>query len=158
MTSFQSFRRPSLSFGSSSRISLRRQPFSVSRPRLRPPGNIHNRSRLLLTNKIRPRFAAMSFDDFAITVPHRLTTTFVRFYMMFPYEKTKGFAVRSRVGQTQKSGCATGKSALSPDSGHWWDSHRCGQQGVSACHAAERAPFSRASGTVSAFSVNHPPW
>lgn len=74
LTSFQSFRRPSLSFGSSSRISLRRQPFSVSRPRLRPPGNIHNRSRLLLTNKIRPRFIAMSFDDFAITVPHRLTT------------------------------------------------------------------------------------
>jgi hypothetical protein len=70
LTSFQSFKRPSLSFGSSYRISLRRQPFSVSRPRLRPPGNIHNRSRLLLTNKIRARFAAMSFDDFAITVPH----------------------------------------------------------------------------------------
>jgi hypothetical protein len=62
LTSFQSFKRPSLSFGSSSRISLRRQPFSVSRPRLRPPGNIHNRSRLLLTNKTHPRFAAMSFD------------------------------------------------------------------------------------------------
>jgi hypothetical protein len=60
-----------LSFGSSSRISLRRQSFSVSRPRLRPPGNIHNRSRLLLTNKIRPRFAATSFDDFAIAVTHR---------------------------------------------------------------------------------------
>jgi len=74
LTAFQSFRRPSLSFGSSSRISLRRQSFSDSRPRLRPPGNIHNRSRLLLTNKIRPRFAAMSFDDFAITVPHRPTT------------------------------------------------------------------------------------
>ena len=67
-TSFQSFNRPSLSFGSSSRISLRRQSFSVSHPRLRPPGNIHNRSRLLLTNKTRPRFAATSFDDFAITV------------------------------------------------------------------------------------------
>jgi hypothetical protein len=37
LTSFQSFKRPSLSFGSSSRISLRRQSFSVSRPRLRPP-------------------------------------------------------------------------------------------------------------------------
>ena len=56
--------------GSSSRISLRRQSFSVSRPRLRPPGNIHNRSRLLLTSKTRPRFAATSFDDFAIAVPH----------------------------------------------------------------------------------------
>src|SRR4029453_512608 len=93
LTAFQSFKRPSLSFGSSSRISLRRQSLSVSRPRLRPPGNIHNRSRLLLTNKIRPRFAAMSFDDFAITVPHRLTTTFVAVYMMFPYEETKEFAV-----------------------------------------------------------------
>src|SRR6478609_8906573 len=68
LTSFQSFKRPSLSFGSSSRISLRRQPFSVSRPRLRPPGNIHNRSRLLLTNKTHPRFAAMSFDAFAIAI------------------------------------------------------------------------------------------
>src|SRR5882757_10388533 len=70
LTSFQSFKRPSLSFGSSSRISLRRQPFSVSRPRLRPPGNIHNRSHRLLTNKTRPRFAATSFDDFAIAVMH----------------------------------------------------------------------------------------
>src|SRR6266478_9819532 len=73
LTAFQSLNRPSLSFGSSSRISLRRQSCSVSRPRLRPPGNIHNRSRLLLTNKIRPRFDATSFDDFAITVPHHLT-------------------------------------------------------------------------------------
>src|ERR1700722_118324 len=73
LTSFQSFNRPSLRFGSSSRISLRRQSFSVSRPRLRPPGNIHNRSRLLLTNKTRPRFAATSFDDFdfAIAITHR---------------------------------------------------------------------------------------
>src|SRR6266478_3914457 len=97
LTSFQSFNRPSLSFGSSSRISLRRQSFSVSRPRLRPPGNIHNRSRLLLTNKIRPRFAATSFDDFAITIPHCLTiNSFVRFHMMFLYEKIKEFAVPSR--------------------------------------------------------------
>src|SRR6266478_10218227 len=74
LTSFQSLNRPSLSFGSSSRISLRRQSLSVSRPRLRPPGNIHNRSRLLLTNKTRPRFAATSFDDFAIALPHALTS------------------------------------------------------------------------------------
>jgi hypothetical protein len=88
-----------LSFGSSSRISLRRHPFSVSRPRLRPPGNIHHRSRLLLTNKIRPCFAAMSFDDFAITVPHRLTTnSFVQFYMMFPLRKNKGvFSAEQRL-------------------------------------------------------------
>src|SRR6476620_9060678 len=95
LTSFQSFKRPNLSFGSSSRISLRRQPVSVSQPRLRPPGNIHNRSRLLLTNKIRPRFATTSFDDFAITVPHRLTTnSFVRIHIMFLYEKDKAFAPR----------------------------------------------------------------
>ena len=43
LTSFQSFNRPSLRFGSSSRISLRRQSFSVSRPR--PPGNIHKQPR-----------------------------------------------------------------------------------------------------------------
>ncbi len=66
LTSFQNFNRPSLSFGSSSRISLRRQSFSVSRPRLRPPGNIHNRS-----FGYRPRFAATSFDDFAIAVTYR---------------------------------------------------------------------------------------
>jgi hypothetical protein len=47
-----------LSFGSSSRISRRKQSFSVSRPRLRPPGNIHRRSRFLLTNRTRPRLAA----------------------------------------------------------------------------------------------------
>src|SRR6266478_8952081 len=100
LTSFQSFKRPSLSFGSSSRISLRRQSFSVSRPRLRPPGNIHNRSRLLLTNKIRPRFAATSFDDFAITVPHRLTTnSFVRIHMMFLYEKIRRLLCRAEAPQ-----------------------------------------------------------
>ena len=74
LTSFQSLNGPSLSSGSSSRISLRRQSFSVSRPRLRPPGNIHSRSRLLLTNKTRPRLAATSFDDFAIAVPYRFIT------------------------------------------------------------------------------------
>ena len=96
LTSFQSVKRPNLSLGSSSRISLRRQPFSVSRPRLRPPGNIHNRSRLLLTNKIRPRFATTSFDDFAITVPHRQTTnSFVRIYIMFLYEKIRRLLFRA---------------------------------------------------------------
>jgi hypothetical protein len=69
LTSFQSFNRPSLSLGSSSWISLRRQSSVVSRPRLRPPGNIHRRSRLLRTNKTRPRLAATSLDDFAIPRP-----------------------------------------------------------------------------------------
>jgi hypothetical protein len=72
LTSFQSLNRPSFSSGSSSRISLLKQSLSVSRPRLRPPGNIHRWSRLLLTNNTRPRFVATSFDDFAITLSHCL--------------------------------------------------------------------------------------
>src|SRR4029077_14908201 len=72
LTSFQSLNRPSLSSGSSSRISLLKQSISLSRPRLRPPGNIHRWSRFLLTNNTRPRFVATSFDDFAITLPHRI--------------------------------------------------------------------------------------
>src|ERR1700722_15623484 len=71
LTSFQSLNRPSLSSGSSSRISLLKQSFSVSLARRRPPGNIHSLSRLLLTNKARPRFAATSLDDFAIPGPCR---------------------------------------------------------------------------------------
>jgi hypothetical protein len=66
LTSFQSLRRPSLSFGSSSLISLRRQSLWLSRARLRPPGNIHRPSRFRLTRSTRPRFAATSFEDFAI--------------------------------------------------------------------------------------------
>ena len=58
LTSFQSLNRPSLSLGSSSRSSLLKQSLSVSLARRRPPGNIHSRSRLLLTNKTRPRLAA----------------------------------------------------------------------------------------------------
>jgi hypothetical protein len=66
VTSFQSRRRPSLSFGSSSLISLRRQSLSLSRARLRPPGNIQSPSHFRLTSSTRPRFAATSFEDFAI--------------------------------------------------------------------------------------------
>jgi len=72
LTSFQSLNRPSFSSGSSSRISLLKQSLSVSRARLRPPGNIHSWSRLLLTNNTRPRFVATSFDDFATTLSHCL--------------------------------------------------------------------------------------
>src|SRR3979409_20706 len=70
LTSFQSLRRPSLSFGSSSLISLRRQSLSLSRARLRPPGNIQSPSRFRLTRSTRPRFAATSFEDFAIPNKH----------------------------------------------------------------------------------------
>src|ERR1700680_3710354 len=66
VTSIQSLRLPSLSFGSSSLISLRRQSLSLSRARLRPPGNIQSPSRFRLTSSTRPRFAATSFEDFAI--------------------------------------------------------------------------------------------
>jgi hypothetical protein len=72
LTSFQSLNRPSLSSGSSSRISLLKQSRSVSRPRLRPPGNIHRWSRLLLTNNTRPRFVATSFVRFrTVLTPNR---------------------------------------------------------------------------------------
>src|SRR6266481_725985 len=73
LTSFQSLRRPSLSFGSSSLISLRRQSLSLSRSRLRPPGNIQAPSRFRLTSSTRPRFAATSFEDFAIPYKHHLS-------------------------------------------------------------------------------------
>src|SRR5262245_48070815 len=65
-TSFHSLIWPSLSFGSSSLISRRRQSFALSRARFRPPGNIHNRSRLRLTRSTRPRFDATSFEDLAM--------------------------------------------------------------------------------------------
>src|SRR6267154_1718156 len=74
LTSFQSLRRPSLSFGSSSLISLRRQSLSLSRSRLRPPGNIQAPSRFRLTRSTRPRFAAASFEDFAISYEHHLSS------------------------------------------------------------------------------------
>src|SRR6202171_5872642 len=73
LTSFQSLRRPSLSFGSSSFISLRRQSLSLSRASLRPPGNIQSPSRFRLTRSTRPRFAATSFEDFAIPYKHHLS-------------------------------------------------------------------------------------
>jgi hypothetical protein len=66
VTSFQSVRRPSFSFGSSSFISRRRHCFSVSLLRLRPPGNIQSLSLRRLTRRTRPRFEATNFDDLAI--------------------------------------------------------------------------------------------
>src|SRR6267142_6933675 len=45
--------------------------------------NRPNRPLLLLTNKIRPRLAATSFDDFAIAIPHRPNIeSFARFNKM----------------------------------------------------------------------------
>jgi hypothetical protein len=65
--------RPSLSFGNSSLISLRRQSLALSRARLRPPGNIQRPSRFRLSSSTRPRFAATSFEDFAMPIEHRLS-------------------------------------------------------------------------------------
>ena len=97
LTSFQSVNRPSLSSGSSSRISLLRQSFSVSRPRLRPPGNIHRWSRRLLTNNTRPRFVATSFDDFAITLLHCLNTEWSLQIVFHPAHKERqGSVFRQR--------------------------------------------------------------
>src|ERR1700721_2572099 len=72
LTSLQSLTRPSLSLGSSSLISLRRQSLSLSCARLRPPGNIQSPSRFRLTSSTRPRFAATSFEDFAILYKYHL--------------------------------------------------------------------------------------
>jgi hypothetical protein len=75
LTSFQSVSFPSLSLGSSSQISLRRQSFSLSRARFRPPGNIHNRSRLRRTKSTFPRLIANSLADFAMSIGHHLCWT-----------------------------------------------------------------------------------
>jgi hypothetical protein len=68
VTSFQRRTCPTLSFGSSSLISLRRQALAFSCARFRPPGNIHRRSRLRLTKRTLPRLTATNFEDFAISV------------------------------------------------------------------------------------------
>src|ERR1700676_3790994 len=81
LTSFQSLRRPSLSFGSSSLISRRRQSLSLSLGRLRPSGNIQRPSRFRLTSSTRPRFAATSFEDFAIPIKYHLSN---RVSILFP--------------------------------------------------------------------------
>jgi hypothetical protein len=63
--------------------------FSVSRPHLRPPGNIHRWSRLLLTNNTRPRFVATSFDDFAIRLPHCLNAESSAQILFHPVHKER---------------------------------------------------------------------
>src|SRR5437660_2551064 len=70
-TSFQRLIRPSFSFGSSSRISRRRQSFSDSRARLRPPGNIQRPSDRRLTSRTLPRLAATNLEDLAIVLAYR---------------------------------------------------------------------------------------
>jgi hypothetical protein len=88
LTSFQSRNRPSLSSGSSSRISLLTIFFGFA-PSLATPRNIHRWSRLLLTNNTRPRFVATSFDDFAITLPHRLNAE-SSVQILFPITRVYG--------------------------------------------------------------------
>jgi hypothetical protein len=52
--------------GSSSLISRRRQPLSLSPAHLRAPGNIQSPSRLRLTISTRPFLVTTNFEDFAI--------------------------------------------------------------------------------------------
>jgi hypothetical protein len=73
LTSFHSRTRPSLRLGSSSLISLCRQSLALYLGRFLPPGNIQRPSRRRLTSSTRPRFEATSFEDFAISIIHRLS-------------------------------------------------------------------------------------
>jgi len=66
VTSFQRRRRPSLSFGSSSLISLRRQSLSF----LARGCVLRETSR---AHRARPRFTATSFEDFAMAYDHHLS-------------------------------------------------------------------------------------
>jgi hypothetical protein len=104
LTSFQSLNRPSLSSGSSSWISLLKQSFSVSRPRLRPPGNIHRWSRRLLTNNTRLRFVATSFDDFAITLPHCLNAESSVQILFHPVHKERHHLCPADLSKEVRSG------------------------------------------------------
>jgi hypothetical protein len=117
LTSFQSLNRPSLSSGSSSRISLLKQSISGSRPRLRPPGNIHRWSRLLLTSNTRPRFVATSFDDFAITLPHCLNAE-SSVQILFPCTK-KGNASSSAPVERVRNGSGAESLARSKSGLHY---------------------------------------
>jgi hypothetical protein len=66
LTSFQSFKRPSLIPGSSSLISRCKHSLALSPALFLPPGNIQSLSRRRRTSSTRPLFAATSFDDLAI--------------------------------------------------------------------------------------------
>ena len=92
-TSFQRRIRPSLSFGNSSRISLRRQSFSFSRARLRPPGNIQRRSRLRRTKRTLPRLTAASFEDLAM-MPLKMRNDGNALNMKDNRQQSDGFHVR----------------------------------------------------------------
>jgi hypothetical protein len=88
VTFFQRRTRPNLSLGSSSLISLRRQSFSVSRPLLRPPGNIHSRSLFRRTSRTFPRFTATSFEDLAMKQDNLNRAELVNNYMRL-FDNTK---------------------------------------------------------------------
>ncbi len=133
-TSFQSLNRPSLSLGSSSRISLLKQSFSVSRPRLRPPGNIHRWSRRLLTNNTRPRFVATSFDDFAITLPHCLNAELSVQILFHPVHKERHRLCPADLSKEVRSGSfATGSSQPQV-----WPCPLCRRKRLNCCAATKR--------------------
>ena len=122
LTSFQSLNRPSLSSGSSSRISLLKQSFSVSRPRLRPPGNIQRWSRLLLTNNTRPRL----LQRVSMTLPLRFRTALTpnrpcKFYSSAQRKVTPRpahLSKESATGQGPKVSPGANLVCTTPDSRH----------------------------------------
>src|SRR5690348_17019358 len=103
LTSFQRRSRPTFSFGSSSLISRFRQSLSFSFWRLRPPGNIHRPSRRRLTSRTRPRFAATSFDDFAICLQQRLCEE--------SYPSLPVFAPNTKIVARHWKSCGGGRGA-----------------------------------------------
>jgi hypothetical protein len=171
LTSFQSLNRPSLSSGSSSRISLLKQSFSVSRPRLRPSGNIHSRSRLLLTNKTRPRFVATSFDDFAITVRHRLCNESSALFYSIPCTN-KGAASSDRCLSRRRGPRAISRRSplwvnrdrnglsrplrFSPGNGHSQCQSACLKRANSGSREIIRSPHRRAAASTTVFQARVP--
>jgi hypothetical protein len=150
-TSFQSLNRLSLSSGKSSRISLLRQSFSVSRPRLRPPGNIHSRPHLLLTNKRRPRFVATKLVSMTLPLRFRTasTTNRQRKFHSIPCPK-KGNALSSgpvergpfQVVRHQRSRSKRRRATVRRDEGRVLRGRQSGaypkplQAGTAKCHGA----------------------
>ena len=82
LTSFQSLNRPSLSFGSSSRISLRRQSFWVSPAHAcaLPGTSITGRAFFSPTTPARA-LRAMSLDAFAIAILHAFPSNHLLYFI-----------------------------------------------------------------------------
>jgi hypothetical protein len=157
LTSFQSLNRPSLSSGSSSRISLLKQSFSVSRPRLRPPGNIQRWSRLLLTNNTRPRL----LQRVSMTLPLRFRTASTpnrqcKFYSIPCTKKgndlSRGPVGRVRSRSSRRFGRAPAVSGLAPDS------RRVDERRISSVKPNTERHYSHRTGHWPSDNQNSPPF